>query len=269
MNGTISLYQRSKNILWTDKYVSKQMLKFHLDTTNDAASRNMCTIEDTIKWIQQNIPTNCSIVDLGCGPGLYAEKFAEEGYGITGMDISNTSIKYAKNSAREKKLNINYYNRSYITQSIPGKHEVALCIYCDFGALTPNEQDVFLHNVSKSLCSNGIFIFDVFSESLSLTKKEEQTWEYVNANGFWSKNPHYVLRECKYFDDAKAWGTRNVIIEKNKVREFITWDTMYTKDRLCALLEKHGYAVENIETNLVTKSNFTSNDVLFIKARKN
>ena len=71
-----------------------------------------------------------------------------------------------------------------------------------------------------------------------------------------------------YFNDANAWGTRNVILEKNKIKEFITWDTMYTKESITQVLNENGFKVEEVKTDLVHKNEFTSDDVFFIKARK-
>jgi SAM-dependent methyltransferase len=268
MENILSLYQRSNDFLWTDTHISKQMLKFHLDTTNDAASRNEKTILSTVNWINSIIPKESSIIDLGCGPGLYSEKLSQMHHSVTGIDISKRSIKYARKSASRNKLKIQYFHQSYLQTISRGKFDVAMCIYCDFGALTNVEQVLFLKNVSNSLQHNGILILDVFANNLSSTKKEEKNWDYCNSNGFFSKKPHYILYECKYFKDANAWGTRNVILEGNKIKEFITWDTMYTAESITKLLVDNGFKVEEIKTDIVQKNDFTSNDVIFVKVKK-
>ncbi len=248
MISKLGVYQRSRNFLWTDPHIAKQMLQFHLDPASDAASRNEHTIDSTVRWLQKMIPEGCTIIDLGCGPGLYAEKLATLQYKVTGMDISKNSLRYAKKSAKKHKLDIRYFNRSYL-KKITGSYQAAMCIYCDFGALTPQEQITFLDNVSRCLVPGGILLFDVFGESLSETKKEEKNWEHTAAPGFWSKKPHYILHECTYFSAEKAWGTRNVIIESGKVKEFITWDTMYSEERIGLLLKDNGFKLEAIERN--------------------
>ncbi len=48
------------------------------------------------------------LFDIGCGPGIYAEKFARQGYYVTGIDFSKRSIDYAKNSALKQGLDISY-----------------------------------------------------------------------------------------------------------------------------------------------------------------
>lgn len=268
MTDSITPYQRSNDFLWTDEHISGQMLRLHLDTTNDAASRNARTIDATVEWIDGVIPRGASILDLGCGPGLYCERLSSRGHAVTGIDISKRSIKYAKRSAGVKKLPIRYYRQSYISKSARGKFDVAMCVYCDFGALTPGEQGRFLRNVTNCLNDDGVLILDVFTRDLSATKTEGKKWEYCASGGFWSSKPHYILYECAYFADANAWGTRHVIVEPRKTREFITWDTMYTGDSISELLRKHGFAVEEIKTDLVQKNEFTSDGVLFVKAKK-
>ena len=56
---------------------------------------------------------NTEIADFGCGPGLYTAKLAQRGVIVTGIDFSETSIKYAKKVAAEKGLKINYVLANY------------------------------------------------------------------------------------------------------------------------------------------------------------
>lgn len=126
MNNALTLYQRSADFLWTDPHIAKQMLKLHLDPENDAASRNAKSIGAAVQWISSRVPAKGSIVDLGCGPGLYAEQLAALGFGMTGIDISKNTIRYASSSARRKKLNISYLNRSYLADPIPGAYDATL-----------------------------------------------------------------------------------------------------------------------------------------------
>ncbi len=267
MTPTFDLYQRSADFLWTDRHIARQMLAFHLDPANDAASRNERTIDDTVGWIHESIPAGSSVLDLGCGPGLYAERLARLGHSVTGIDISRNSISYAKRSARKLGLDIRYRAGSYLRDLGCGAQDVAICVYCDFGALTPGEQAAFLRNVSRTLKPGGTLVFDVFTEALSAAKTPSKGWEYCESGGFWSARPHYVLHECRHFAEAKAWGTRNVIIDSRGSREFITWDTMYTEERVAAQLAEHGFAVEEIKRDLIRKNSFTSEDVLFVRAR--
>lgn len=256
--------------MWTDIHIANNMLLAHLDDHNDAASRNVHSIQKTVQWIHQEINAGSAIIDFGCGPGLYSEKLASLGHSVIGLDISENSIWYARESAERNNLPIKYLNGNYLSQIDLGVFDVALCIYCDFGALIPSEQKAFLKNVHTSLNEDGVFIFDVFSEGLSVTKIKQRDFTIVENEDFWSDQPHFILSETVFFEEETAWGQRNIIIDQKtgKQKEFITWDTLYNEARITELLDENGFIVEKIKQGLVNENSFTSNDVLFIKARK-
>lgn len=84
-------------LFWNDPYISLQMLQAHLDTGSDLASRRPETIDAIIEWIvaKVGLEPGDSVLDLGCGPGLYTSRLAEHGMRVTGVDYSKRSIDYA------------------------------------------------------------------------------------------------------------------------------------------------------------------------------
>lgn len=50
------------------------------------------------------------ILDIGCGTGNYSIRLAELGYEVVGIDISDEMLDIARNKAKEKNLNIKFYN---------------------------------------------------------------------------------------------------------------------------------------------------------------
>lgn len=64
--------------MWTDAHISKQLLNVHLNPDIDLASRKKASIESTVNWILNSVNLEkMNILDLGCGPGLYAELMAK------------------------------------------------------------------------------------------------------------------------------------------------------------------------------------------------
>jgi 2-polyprenyl-3-methyl-5-hydroxy-6-metoxy-1,4-benzoquinol methylase len=101
-------HQQSTKALWTDPHIAKQMLKSHLDPTNDAASYRRDTIDAAVGWMSSHfhLSRGDSYLDLGCGPGNYTLRMAEKGLRVTGVDFSENSIQYAKNEAMGRDLTI-------------------------------------------------------------------------------------------------------------------------------------------------------------------
>ena len=110
------LYEKTQYNIWDNDYVSKGMLQAHLDESLDSASRNIKFVNKSVNWISELFPPTKyhNLLDLGCGPGIYTERFYNRGYYVTGIDISKRSIMYAKQSAMKNNMNIDYILNSYI-----------------------------------------------------------------------------------------------------------------------------------------------------------
>ena len=75
------LYKKMAEAFWDDAYISKQMLKAHLDPDFEGASRKADFIDESVRWISRIVPPEkqTQLLDIGCGPGIYAEKFVALG----------------------------------------------------------------------------------------------------------------------------------------------------------------------------------------------
>jgi 2-polyprenyl-3-methyl-5-hydroxy-6-metoxy-1,4-benzoquinol methylase len=105
------LYESGTSTMWTDPYISQQLLNCHIDPDNDIASRSNGKIELIINWILSKTKISpMQILDLGCGPGLYAEIFAKSGHHVTGVDFSRSSIDFARKVSEKNKSDIDYYH---------------------------------------------------------------------------------------------------------------------------------------------------------------
>jgi 2-polyprenyl-3-methyl-5-hydroxy-6-metoxy-1,4-benzoquinol methylase len=265
----MTLYEESECKIWTDPYISRQLLLAHLNVTTDAASRRPETISKTMNWILGDNDHLSTVIDLGCGPGLYAEEFAKAGLTVTGIDINEISLDYAQRSAKAKGLGIEYLFADYLGLNVQKRYDLAICIYCDFGALTHFQQDIFLKNAHRHLESGGILIFDVFAQGVSKTKTEGRTWTEEGKNGFLAKRHHFVLTETTHFREQRVWGAKHVVLEdRQKSKTFVLWDHYYTRLEITKRIEEFGFEVIRIEEDMVKANDFASSNVLFVKARK-
>ena len=129
-------------LFWNDPHISTQMLKVHLDPNVDAASRRPETIDRSIQWLIKmlGLKTGASILDLGCGPGLYASRFARAGLQVTGMDYSRNSIDYASQYASENNVNVTYRYQNYLELADENQYDAAFLIYGDFCPLNTEQR---------------------------------------------------------------------------------------------------------------------------------
>ena len=143
------LYEKGDSVMWTDEYISEQLLEMHLNPEIDLASRTKQSIENTIEFIVKFCnKSDLKILDLGCGPGLYAERLAGLGHKVTGVDFSESSIKHALNQAKIKRLSIDYICKDYLTIDYKNEFDIILLIYTDFGVLIPADRE-------RLVCNSG------------------------------------------------------------------------------------------------------------------
>ena len=236
------LYQETSIPFWDDEYISKQMLKSHLDPEFNGASRKMAFIEKSAKWIADTVPPKDYplLLDLGCGPGIYGEFFSRAGYQVTGVDFSSRSIDYAKKSAAKKNLNINYFYQNYLSLELNPKFDFAVMIYCDYGALSTEKRKIVLKQVYDHLKPGGKFLFDAFSINEFHAFQEKQVWEIQEKNGFWREDGYVELKRCcKYPEHATL--DQYVIISSAETSVYHLWNTYYTVGTLLKEVKESGF----------------------------
>jgi 2-polyprenyl-3-methyl-5-hydroxy-6-metoxy-1,4-benzoquinol methylase len=117
------------------------MLEAHLDEAIDRSSRNRVFIEKSVKWIVERfeVNKNTSIADFGCGPGLYTTRLAENQASVTGIDFSERSVQYARNTATEMGLDIHYVQENYLEFDTDERFDlIKQRLFCKF-VITPSK----------------------------------------------------------------------------------------------------------------------------------
>ena len=238
--------------LWNDEYISRQMLDFHLNDDVDLASRNKTFVNRSVNWIikKLNIGTETKVCDFGCGPGLYTTPFAEAGAEVTGIDLSNNSITYAKRLAKEKDLSINYVLNNYLDFDTEVKFDVITMIFCDFSVLSPDQRVNLLNKFRKFLKPDGALLLDVSSDNFFNIAEPKQTYDRVQSDGFWSPDPYFVFENSFKYDDIKLFLSKFTIVEKNKFRESYNWLQCYNMDSLSKLLSENGFTIQQTFANV-------------------
>jgi len=220
--------------LWTDEHTSEQMLNYHLNESTDAASRNHAFIDRSVDWICSHFKVSqaTSIADFGCGPGLYANKFAARGGAVTGIDFSSRSISYARQKAGDAGLNINYVQTNYLDYDTTDRYDLICMIMCDFCALNPAQRSLMLKKFHSLLKPGGALLMDVYSLVRFAHIQESATYEFNQLNGFWSSADYYGFVNTFKYENEKLVLDKYTIVEKDKTKCIYNWLQHFDPDRL-------------------------------------
>lgn len=94
-------------------------------------------------YLSRNInmqPENINVLELGCGSGSNIKYLAELGYNVYGIDISETAVKYAKNSFKQS--NLKGYIETASVDNLPFKNNF-FHIVIDQGVLMCVNEDTY------------------------------------------------------------------------------------------------------------------------------
>jgi 2-polyprenyl-3-methyl-5-hydroxy-6-metoxy-1,4-benzoquinol methylase len=129
-------------------------------------------------FIEKEIDFNKSlkIIDIGCGTGRHSIELTKRGYGVTGIDLSDSLLKRAKEKAKDQNLNIDF--QKHDARNLPFKNEFDLAIMLCEGAFPLMETDEMnyeiLRNVTHSLRTPGKLIFTTLNGLFPLFNSIEE-----------------------------------------------------------------------------------------------
>lgn len=263
------IYAQGTAVMWTDEYISQQLLSVHLNPDVDLASRKPATINKTIDWILDKCPKQkMNILDLGCGPGLYTERLAMKGHNVTGMDFSKSSIEYARKHSDENQLNIQYRNQNYLELSDKDMYDLVILIYTDFGVLSPFDRDTLTNKILRSLKPGGLFIFDVMNDKQLEKKVTGKTWETA-VSGFWRSTPFIALSDSFLYKKEKVILYQHIIIEDNKHDIYRFYTHYFSNIDLSMELSRNGFAIKGFFEDVLPGNDlWNGNNVTFCVAEK-
>ena len=288
-----ALWESEDRSFWTDAYVTKHVLQAHLDPHIDDASRKPWQIAATVDTIleeaghpeaSKNSERNPSdrelqnaeaggvtprLLDIACGPGLYAEQFAARGFVVVAVDFSKISIDYARQEARKQGLTIDYRQEDFLQCDFGGEFDVVTMIYGEFCTITESERTELLERVFRSLRPGGIFAFDVFTINYVRRLRRGSDWYVNDRNGFWQKSRHLVLERNFHYPEASASAARYVVVDaRGRYRTFTVWWRHFHRDELVGMLEGTGFEVSSVYGSLWGDSSSDDDEWIGVYAKK-
>ena len=256
--------------LWADEHTSEKMLQFHLNSDIDVSSRNGTFIDDSVKWISShfNISEETRIVDFGCGPGLYSTRLARLGAQVTGIDFSKRSIDYAKATAKQEGLTINYVNQNYLTYETDSTFDLIIMIMCDYCALSPVQRSCLLAKFNRMLNHDGAILLDVYSTGRFEKIEEKADYEVNQLNSFWAKEKYYGFTNTFKYMDSKVSLDKYTIVTNQHSKTVYNWLQHFSPEELKLEFDKSGLRVTEQYANVAGSEFLPNGDEFAIVAKK-
>jgi len=238
--------------LWTNEHTSKQMLAYHLNESIDVSSRKVEFIDRSVEWIVSHfgVDNNTEIADFGCGPGLYASRLAQKSAKVTGIDFSESSLKYARKVTEQNGLSIDYIHANYLEFETEKRFDLIIMIMCDFCALSPEQRKIMLTKFHSLLKPGGSVLLDVYSLNSFDHKVESATYELNQLSGFWSPEDYYCFVNTFKYEEEKVTLDKYTIFEESRTRTVYNWLQYFSPETLEREFFDCGFTTNNFYSDV-------------------
>ncbi|MBN2483159.1 MAG: class I SAM-dependent methyltransferase [Candidatus Omnitrophica bacterium] len=202
-----------------------------------------CFVQGTVgecDFIEQEIGRNKSlkIIDIGCGTGRHAIELTKRGYNVTGIDLSESQLKRAKEKAKEQGVKIDFQIRD--ARNLPSKDEFDLAIMLCEGGFSLMETDEMnfeiLKEATKALKNKGKLIFTALNGLFPLFHSVKEFYESAQKEG------QSQCKDCSF--DLMTFRDHNTVVFEDDLgnkKELKCNERYYVPSEITWLLKSLGY----------------------------
>ncbi len=191
---------------------------YHILYKNRDEGEAKLFIDRLLKELQP--PPRASILDLACGKGRYSRYLAAKGFDVTGLDIAEESIHFARQFETE---HLSFFTHDMRLPYWIDFFDYIFNFFTSFGYFECEEDHTkTINNIAKGLKEEGKFVLDFFNSRkvVRLLKAEEvkridgiefQIQKKVDDEGYIVKNIHFQKagKPYNFIERVRAFTLEN------------------------------------------------------------
>lgn len=265
-------WTEGEKIPWNDPDFSIRMLKEHLTQAHDLASRRSEIIDRHVDWIHGTVLASkpARVLDLGCGPGLYASRLAKLGHSCVGIDFSPASIDYARQYAAQHRLDCAYYLEDIRKADYAYGYHLVMFVFGEFNVFRPDDARKILKKAYDALIPGCKLILEVSTfQSVKEMGLSPDYW-FTSQSGLFSTEPHLLLAENFWNEEQSIAIKRFYVIDAHTsvVRRMASSTQAYTLEQYQDLVTGAGFTDFKIFPSLFGEPNPEQPGLFVITAQK-
>jgi len=265
-------WAEGEKIPWNDPEFSQRMLREHLSQEHDAASRRFAIIDRHVDWIHRHLLDEkpAKVLDLGCGPGLYASRLARLGHECVGIDFSPASIAYAQKEASQEGLACHYVEADIRKAAYGTGYDLAMSIFGELNVFRPEDAKLILQKAHAALKEGGQILLEPHTfAAVQMIGESPATW-YTAKGGLFTTAPHLCLQE-NFWDAAHRVAiTRYFVVDAltDEIERHSASVQAYTEGEYKELLEGCGFSDVTFYPSLSGEEDAEQKYLIAVVARK-
>jgi ubiquinone/menaquinone biosynthesis C-methylase UbiE len=235
------------NLPWDEPEFSRRMLREHLDESHGAATRQAHERQLILRWLwgKLSLTPGQRVLDVTCGPGLYAVELARRGLDVTGIDFAPAAVEYARQHAADAGVEDSC---RFLLQDVRDMNfgcagfDAALLLYGQLAVFKREEARALLREIAASLRPGGRLVVELLDQER--VDKSHSTWWSTGDDGLWGDAPYLHLGERYWNADERISITRFHVLhlDTGKYDEIHLCDQTYADTEMEALMKEAGFA---------------------------
>ncbi|MGE5673937.1 MAG: class I SAM-dependent methyltransferase [Mycobacterium leprae] len=240
-----------------------------MNPNHDAASRRAETIDKSVQhWFGSGLlRPGMKVLDLGCGPGLYAQRLWQAGAAVVGLDISERSLAYAREHAGASGAAIEYRCMDFLTMDYAGEFDAVIQVYGELCTFADETRDRLLQSIHRALKKDGIFLFDLSTRELRARVGVKNGWS-VSEGGFWRPSRHLVLEQGFDYPEEAVWLDQYIVADDQGCKVYRNWFHDYSLESIEPVLKAAGFRIAHVWNDLTGTPFAAGGDWMAIAAVK-
>jgi SAM-dependent methyltransferase len=234
------------NLPWDDPAFSARMLREHLDESHGAASRQTAERAPQIEWLWKTLALQpgSRLLDITCGPGLYAVEFARRGCQVLGIDFGPASVAYARELAAAEGV---AHRCTIIEQDVrrlslaETGFDAALILYGQLAVMTRAEAQALLTRTAQALRPGGRLCVELLNPDR--VDKKDSNWWFTDDTGLWGDAPFLHLGERFWLAEEQLSVERFHILhlETGEMDVVELCDQVYQPEEVVGMMQAAGF----------------------------
>lgn len=151
-------------------------------------------------------PKTNLFLDLGCGKGRHSIYLNKKGFDVTGIDLSEKSIAFART---EENGHLHFYKHDMRKIFRTNYYDVVVNLFTSFGYFEQDRDDnATINAVYKALKPDGFFVFDFMNSKKvihNLPYNETKTIEGIEFKISKTLENNFIVKQIEFTDQGKKY----------------------------------------------------------------
>jgi ubiquinone/menaquinone biosynthesis C-methylase UbiE len=191
------------------------------------------------------------LLDLACGSGVHALRFAQRGLEVVGLDIAPSLVRYCIERATAEALdNVTFVEGDMRTLTYQEEFDALVVLSTSFGFFDDETNQRVLEGIARALKPDGRLLLQL-SDPITFVERQQQRYH-------WRERPEGIYWTETWFDPA-TFVSHGVFRFTDNDGVTHLWDEhervrLYTLPELCRMFDRAGLAISEVYGDILLPS---------------